>query len=286
MHAKFESIRRVYWAASIAVILLVTVSPAQAESWLSDATGAILDVYDRQSVLVIGELHGNAETPAVVASLASILAKDGPVTIALEIPIQEQERIDAFMKSDGSRPARNKLVAGDFWQVPSANSDGRRSEAILALLESIRMIRAAGGSIDIITLDDVEFDAAGIDRRRGMANRISMLGEALEAGPVLALIGNFHARVAPFTGRMISDGKPIEPPAPTASLVENVSLTTINVAACRGASWSCRDGMCGAIELNRQCDDVAAQLEALDPHHDGYHYNLTLPTMTPSIPAR
>ena len=280
-----------YSVLALPVCLLVfTASSASADSeaWLSDAADQILEIYDRQSLLVIGELHGNRETPGLVAWLVTKAADDAPVTVALEIPSQEQQRIDTFLRSDGSRLAISKLLAGRFWQVPAEESDGRRSEAMLALLNAIRELHLNGADVDVVTLDDFEFYAEGSDRRKGMADRITGLGRALEKGPVIILLGNFHARLAPFSGAMLSDGRPIEPPRPTAGLVQGIPLTSLNVTACRGASWSCRDGNCGPKELSGlQCEhEPRAKLAELDPGRDGYHYSLTLPEFSPSVPAR
>lgn len=270
------------------LLLAVSSASAQSEVWLKDATDQVLRVYDGQSLLVIGELHGNVETPELVASLVTRLANSGPVTLALEMPRQEQQRIDDFLRSDGSHRATSRLLAGEFWQVPAEESDGRRSKAVLMLLDAIRQLHSEGGAVDVVTLDDFEFYAEGGDRRQGMADRIAGLGRALEEGPVLILVGNFHARLIPFTGMLLSKGQPIEPPRPTASLVHGVPITSLNLAACSGASWSCREGKCGPMELGGPaCENQStAELKRLDPGRDGYHYSLTLPELTPSAPAR
>lgn len=270
------------------LVLAANSQSAESEAWLSGAANQILEIYDGQSLLVIGELHGNSETPMLVASLVRNLADDGPVTVALEIPRQEQQRIDRFLKSDGSPLAISKLLAGQSWQVPAKESDGRRSKAMLEPLDTIRELHLKGAEVDIATLDDLDFYAEGSNRRKGMADRIAGLGQALKQGPVLILMGNFHARLTPFSGTLLSDGKPIEPPRPTAGFVQGVPLTSLNVAACRGSSWSCRDGKCGPIELSRApCEhEASAELVKLDPDRDGYHYTMTLPEVTSSSPAR
>ena len=270
------------------LLLAATSTSARSEAWLEDATHQVLGVYDRQSLLVVGELHGNEETPELVAALVTRLAAEGPVTLALEMPSQEQQRIDHFLRSDGSRRAISRLLAGEFWQVPAEESDGRRSQAMLTLLDAIRELRLEGGAVDIATLDDSEFYAGAGDRRRGMADRIADLDRALEKGAVLILLGNFHARLSPFTGKLLSEGQPVEPPRPTASLVHGVAIRSLNVNACSGASWSCREGKCGPVELGGPpCEDQSvAELKRLDPDRDGYDYSLTLPKLTPSAPAR
>src|SRR5688500_348536 len=58
--------------------------------------GALADV----PMILLGELHGLEAVPAFAIHLACRLAATGkPVLLALEIPRQEQDRIDAFLAS-------------------------------------------------------------------------------------------------------------------------------------------------------------------------------------------
>jgi hypothetical protein len=257
---------------------------AQSEPvWLDDAARSVLSAYDRDSVLIVGELHGNVETPSLVASLVRDLASEGAVTLALEVPRSERERIESFLRSDGSPDAVAALLSGEFWQAPANRSDGRRSEAMVALLESVRVTSAEGSPVKVVTLDG---DFSGGDRREGLAARIDELAGSLERGPVVVLIGNYHAAVALATRRVFSNGQEIEPPIPAASLVRDVPLTTINVAACSGSTWACT-AACGPIELSLQCDNPeTVELTAQDPGRYGYHFSLIFPELTPSPPAR
>jgi hypothetical protein len=273
-----------------AIFLLVfaagVVSQVAAQSepvWLDDAARSVLSAYDRDSVLIVGELHGNVETPNLVALLIRGRASEGAVTLALEVPRSEQMRIERFLRSDSSPDAVAALLSGEFWQAPANRSDGRRSEAMVALLESVRVTGTEGSPVEVVTLDG---DFSGADRREGMAARIGELAGNLERGPVVVLIGNYHAAVALTTRRVFSNGEEIEPPVPTASLVRDVPLTSINVAACRGSTWACA-AACGPIELSLQCDDPeAVELTAQDAGRYGYHFSLVLPELTPSPPAR
>jgi hypothetical protein len=154
---------------------------------------------------------------------------------------------------------------------------------MVALLESVRVTRADRSAVEVVTLDG---DVSGGDRREGMAARIGALAGNLERGPVVVLIGNYHAAVDLAIRRVFSNGEEILPPIPTASLVRDVPLTSINVAACSGSTWACT-GVCGPIELSLQCDNPeAAELTAQDPARYGYHFSLILPELTPSPPAR
>jgi hypothetical protein len=242
------------------------------------ATAEILTVYDRKSALLIGELHGTVETPAIVVALVARLVDEGPVTLALEIPRQEQVRLDRYLASDGSSSAVNDLLAGAFWQRPPHQSDGRQSVAMLGLIEAVRARVLEGKHITLVALDDETFT----DRRDGMAAGLSSLAPQLERGAVIALLGNVHARLAPFEG--ISNGQVIDLPLPTASRVSALPITSINVYACQGAFWACTGG-CGRIELPACPGSPNAGISPLDPAQSGYHFIVWLPKLTPSAPA-
>lgn len=82
-------------------------------------------------VLLIGEVHGTNEHPALVGSItAAAVAQLCPVTVALDLPAGEQTRIDTFLDSDGTPADRAALTAGPFWNRPTAFADGRSSRAI------------------------------------------------------------------------------------------------------------------------------------------------------------
>ena len=190
------------------------------------------------------------------------------------------------MASDGSQESVADLLEGDFWQVAPDRSDGRRSAAMLGLIESIRRLSSSAHPLEIVLLDDVDVSGSADDRRRVMADRIAGLADKLESGAVVVLIGNYHARLAPNTMLMMSDGNPIEPPIPTASLVEGVSLTSFNVAACGGEVWACFSETCGPYMLPNLCPNrSSASLTDLDPEQDGYHVKVMLPQHSPSPPA-
>lgn len=256
--------------------------------WLPTAVDKVLAVYDRESVLVIGELHGTEETPALAAAMAQRLAGDASVVLALEVPRQEQQSIDAFLDSQGNPEARAKLLSGEFWRVDAASSDGRRSRAMVALLETVRAARQSGLALSVATLDDMAFHAKGGERRQGMAKRIVELAENPAYEHVVALVGNYHARLAPPSAPVTADGEALEdPPVPTAALITDVPLISVNVTACSGSFWSCRaPGSCGPIELPGQCPEGhKVQVMEIEPNDSGYHVVVVLGQLTPSPPA-
>jgi hypothetical protein len=75
-----------------------------------------------RDVLLVGEVHGTAESPGFVAETAcAALAGGRSVTVALEISVAEQARLDAFLASPGGATDRAAVLAGDLVVVLTGN---------------------------------------------------------------------------------------------------------------------------------------------------------------------
>lgn len=179
----------------------------------------------RGAILWFGELHGTEESPRFAGDAACLASRVARVQLGLEIPSDEQPRIDRFLRSAGDAADRAALLDGPFWRV----HDGRSSVAMLALIDRVRALRAAGAAIDIVAYDDPWSPA---DRDEGMADRIA---RARDPGAiVVALSGNLHARR--------TDGSPWDPdfvPAVAHLLARGFDVTTFDAAANGGTFWAC-----------------------------------------------
>lgn len=173
------------------------------------------------SVIIFGEWHGNAETPGLIGTVATALALHGPTRLALEIDHHEQERIDEFVASG----ERTVLLAGPFWLEPQ---DGRKSVAMVELIETIGGLRRARRDARVIAIDDG--DAA--DRDASMAARLGAAMVREPAAAFVALVGNLHARKRPH---------PEDPTRrqPMASLLVAAGHEVVSLDARhgRGTSW-------------------------------------------------
>ena len=275
-----------------AVVALWLLSPAVGDNsrdadWVERAARGVLNAYDHDSVLIVGELHGTAETPALASALTRVLARDSRVVLGLEIDRQEQPRIDEFLRSDGSADSVSALLASNFWQAEPARGDGRRSHAIVQLIEAIRVARLSGSAISIVALDDATFFHKGVDRNQALASRIAALYEQEGEDVVIILIGNYHARVTP-PPEVISEGEVlVKPPVPTAARIANVPITAVNVTGCSGEFWSCiSTDSCGPVKVPGQCSmNQYPVVEELDASRYGYHLSVTFERLTPSPPA-
>jgi hypothetical protein len=164
-------------------------------------------------------MHGNAQTPKLVGDLACLAARrGGAVRVGLEIPVDEDARIKAFLASAGLVADRNALLNGPFWT--DSFQDGRRSEAMLALLQSLRELRHNGADVQV-----VPFDGPFTDRDQAMADRLWAAFSREPKATFIVLTGNLHARKTTGMG---------------AHLVEKgATITTLNARYGAGSTWIC-----------------------------------------------
>ena len=207
-----------------AAAILACASASAAES-VTPVTG--LDpFFVSGSTLLVGEVHGSAEIPQLLWSMACNFARAGaPIVVGMEIPSLEQAGIDRYLASSGSAGDRKQLLDGAFWS--SEFKDGRSSEAVFGLIERIRAARHRGVSIDFQAVVDStpggDYDAAiarGIERVRGR-NRDAVL---------IVSAGNNHTRVdtvAAAGGILRQRG---------------ISFTSLDVVTGGGTVWGCGDG--------------------------------------------
>lgn len=183
--------------------------------------------------LVVGELHGTKELPAAFGDLACIAAKvrGKPVTIGLEFPPDEQPRFDAYMASTGDAAARAALTQGATWR--HGMRDGRSSEAMLALIDRVRVMKAQGWVIRLLAIrkqapftPGKEFDPAAGELLIGEGMREAGTADGL----TLILIGNVHAAVRKF-GNLAY--------APAASVLPADQTVTLNFVYGSGDAWIC-----------------------------------------------
>lgn len=203
-------------------------APQGAQALLAQTAGA---------PLVIGELHGTNEAPGFAGALICLALADGEtVVLALEISADDQDAIDAFLASDGGAQARDTLLAGDFWT--SEVQDGRRSEAMLRLIDGARGWRSEGMPV---TAEAVDFGAADFDlydahggetvRDRSMIRRLR--AAQAQADRVILLVGNVHAR---RTALEVGERR-IET---IGTLGEPGEMTLAGTVYGPGEAWNCR----------------------------------------------
>ncbi len=144
------------------------------------------------STLVLGDLHGTREIPAFVGDVVTALADHEPVVLALEIRADQAPSLGAFLDSDGGPAARRAVLRDPFWQ--DVYQDGRRSEAMLALIDRARQLRAAGKRVGLDLFDAVLSGPPTQDtREEAMAQHLIATRAARPDAVLIVYVGNLHA---------------------------------------------------------------------------------------------
>lgn len=248
---------------------------APAERAVENAARELLAQADALRPLLIGEIHGTQETPALLASMLR-QGSGRPWLLGLEIPRQEQERIDAFLRSDGGARARAALTGGAFWT--REQQDGRSSEAMLQLIDAVRALRRSGRDIQVVCFDDVAEDGSARDRDARMAQALRTALATERHRRAVALMGNYHARIgrgAPWDAQQEFLGWHLR----------DLSPLSVDVGAPTGSSWVCNPD-CGVYRFgaDRTPGDGVLRMAA-QADEKGYVGTLTLPRFTASPPA-
>ena len=180
--------------------------------------------------LVVGEVHGTTEMPAIFADVVCLEAMDAPVAVALEVPDLDQPLIDVFLASDGGPEARADLLQSLWFQ--NEFKDGRSSTAMLDLMEALRQMYQAGAVTGVTAFQPVggrsEMSSATYEQ---MLAEFAM-GASTDDERVLILVGNTHARTAAVT----FGDRTYLPMAATMPREETLSLI---IRENGGESWNC-----------------------------------------------
>jgi len=255
-----------------------SLAPAQAP----DATDmqSLLTKIEDHRVLLVGEMHGTHEVPALVGEIAATLANiDRTLIVGLEIPRNEQARIDSFLKSAGSESDRVKLLEGEFWQRDY--QDGRSSVAMLELIERLRQI-ALKSKIRVLAIDIVpDAKATGAARDQAMAKMLLAALKKDSDAKGMVLAGNFHTRV--------QDGAPWDPKHRfMGHYLLDQSVYAIEVMGVSGNMWICTDPdatSCKSRDI--PANKLQAGLVLEDAVGDrGHHAHWWLPSTSAALPAK
>lgn len=190
-------------------------------------------------VLLLGELHGTAQSPAFLLDLACHAARTGlPLVVGLELDPAEQVTVDRYLESAGAPADRTALIAGEIWQRDY--QDGRNSSAMAEIIEGVRVLRREGFAVEVSLFD------AAYDRQRETRMAENLVATAREnpEGLTLVLTGNLHSRVTAGAG-----SPPMGYLIATSIGVERV--VSFDLAHRGGSSW-----LCFATENGQECGDV------------------------------
>lgn len=185
--------------------------------------------------IFIGEQHGTNETPDAFTNLVCLAAaKRGPITVAIEWPIETQPLLDAWLASDGGERAKEALFAAPEWHYK--DQAGFTSVAFLRMFERLRVLHKMGKVATVRAFDSPANGSDGRDRNIAMADRLTSIASATK-GLTLVLVGNVHASRAP-----IAMGPEVIKPA--AYLLPEKKRVTVGMQSPGGSSWMCRNDGC------------------------------------------
>jgi len=204
---------------------------------VEDTAAQIIQHAGDARLIVLGEYHGTAETPRLVAELVERYSRDNAaVRLGLEMPMSENVALARYLRSNGDSEAREALRTTPFWLVKDDQHDGRRSRDMLDLIESIRSLRAQGRNVGVAGYD-VESGASNGNEARdaAMATHLHQQFNALPPGArMLVLTGNVHAMRSPP-----ADAPPEMQQRTMASHLLDLPLYSVRLEALSGHFWAC-----------------------------------------------
>lgn len=189
--------------------------------------------------IIVGEMHGTRETPAIFGDLTCLASSSQPVIVAVEQTTTEQPAIDDFIGSNGDAVAISRFLKSKIWTQPM--KDGRSSEAYFHLFQRLRDLRAAGQITSVVAFQPL-YDPGPAGFKAGdyeNALAASLVSRAGQNARVLVLVGNIHAmRIAPAWAK----------PAylPMAGYLPPETSVTLDARLDGGSYWACRsETSCG-----------------------------------------
>jgi len=265
------------------LLVLVLVLGLAIPTAACDSVEGLAPLLQPGSVLLLGEMHGTVQSQGFAVRAACLALGAGhAVTLALEIPVQEAGRIAAYLGSAGDEAAQVSLLSGPFWT--DRYQDGRRSEAMLALIEDVRMMRRRGQPVRLTLLDTSVPPADGQSRDQVMADNLIAALDASAQDVFIVLTGNLHSRVtlgSPWNpkyepmGFLFTRAKPA------------VKVTALDVAYPGGTAWTCDSADaagCKVRAIRGKGDDKGVRV-ILHPLEGGFHGVYNVGPLTASPPA-
>ncbi len=194
-----------------------------------------LPAFPAGSALILGETHGTNEAPgyffdAVCAAVGAF--GDDSLIVALEYPVSQERSLGRYLASRGSTNDKATQLATPFWTNPM--KDGRSSQAMLRLLDSLRLLSQSNRRVRIVAFADdtranSNWDAA-------MARALDTIAATHPDERIMVLVGNAHAKKTMGIGSRRDF-------VPMAHMMKTKN-TSLAFRAGSGTYWAC-DSTCG-----------------------------------------
>lgn len=155
---------------------------------------AIADHVKPGSVILLGEIHGNRQAPAAFSDIICHAIKvDLKVKVGFEFAERYTGAFDSFTREPDSDKALRELMGLSFWH--SESQDGKRSEAMLELMQQVRRWRLDDGANISMFGFDSNGEPEGVSRDEAMAGHVEERADNRHV--TLVLTGNYHSRTNP-----------------------------------------------------------------------------------------
>lgn len=209
--------------------------------------------------IVAGETHGTNEMPAMFANLVCLASRSAPIVVAVEQPEQDQAAIDAYLNSDGGTEAETAFLKATMWRAgqPSSFHDGRSSQAMFRLFQSLRQqykqgrvlrviafepsLRYINGAFRMPWLNDKPVEQGEFEKRMAFLLRSGNSGTS----KMLVLTGSAHTRRMPM-----NQSPNLQPMA--SFLPRNETVTLLLSSNGKGSAWNCLEAGCGVHEVDER----------------------------------
>jgi len=224
-------------------------------------------------VILIGEPHGTAEFPALVAAAVDeLVAAETSVIVGLELPMTEE---------------LERGATGPFWTRNAEFQDGRSSVAMAELVDSLAQRQRNGDPVEMVAMDGPwvapgssvpleHLDLLEQSRDELMAANVLAVMDRTPRACTIVLAGSMHTSTNGTTWRTL--GSILRPWFPT--------LVSLMGQLTGGTRWLLpASGDPGHAAAVPEIDLPTGALWADEPGADGHHGYVNLGAVTASPPA-
>jgi hypothetical protein len=188
----------------------------------AEASRALDELAARSDVLVVGEMHGTREVPALVAGMLPSLAKQGYGVLAVEVPSDQQAGLIAW--------AEGKTAAiPPFFSKPG--TDGRGNRQMLTL---IRTALSDPFRWKLICFDQPEADARrdyeALMKEMGQPGVLGSANPSAESKLSAAELAFTRKGEEQMAADLAAPARPLEPRSRVVAICGNIHARTANHA--------------------------------------------------------
>jgi hypothetical protein len=210
--------------------------------------------------VVLGEMHGNAESPKIFADAVCLTAQAAPVVVALEQGEDNQPSIDRFLASEGNEQDLAEFRSAPMWN--QAFKDGRSSKAMFAMFETLRQLHQVGRVSKVVAYMPLLAERPASTETWEAINAVSIIRGSHAGSTTLVLTGNVHASLSrvPWGDKYL----------PMAGHLPQPLTVALDITGNGGETWACTGEpvACGPIRNGRE-SDVFERGVTLSAEEDG-----------------